>query len=132
MVKSRLLIDSDVMIEYLRGAAEAITFLESLERRPATSVICVAELIAGARNEEERDSIRQFLLAFDELPVDGQIARVGGAYRQAYIRSYNVGLADALIAATAKLHGLVLATFNAKHFPMLKDTDVVAPYQRGA
>lgn len=128
MAKPRLLLDIDVMIEYLRGADAAVNFLESLERRPATSVICVAELLAGARDREEIASIEQFLLAFDELTLDAEIARVGGEYRRAYIRSHNTGLADALIAATASHHGLVLVTFNVRHFPMLEK--VWVPYER--
>jgi predicted nucleic acid-binding protein len=128
MPEPRLLVDTDVMIEYLRGADQAVTFLETLERRPATSVLCVAELLAGARDEEESDVIRQFLMAFDELAVDAEIARMGGEYRRRYMKSHGTGLADALIAATVNHHHLTLATFNARHFPMLED--VLVPYQR--
>jgi predicted nucleic acid-binding protein len=128
MPEPHLLIDTDVMIEYLRGANKAVAFLESLERRPATSVLCVAELLAGARNAEERKAILRFLLAFDELAVDAEIARMGGDYRRTYMKSHNTGLADALIAATAVHHHLTLATFNARHFPMLED--MLVPYQR--
>jgi predicted nucleic acid-binding protein len=39
-----------------------------------------------------------------------------------------MGLADALIAATAKEIDAQLITFNTKHFPML--TDVIRPYER--
>lgn len=125
----KLLIDTDVLIEYLRGRAEAATFLESLESQPATSVICVAELISGARDEGEREAIERFLLAFELLAVDEAIARLGGAYRRQYRRTHGTGLADALIAATAARHHLTLATFNAKHYPMLEK--VLVPYPRG-
>ena len=128
MAKPRLLIDTDVMIEYLRGAEAAVAFLESLERRPATSVICVAELMAGVRDAQEETTLQQFLLAFELLPVDEEIARLGGQYRRTYMPSHNTGLADALIAATATQHGLRLATFNARHYPMFED--VLGPYPR--
>ncbi|MGC9399540.1 MAG: type II toxin-antitoxin system VapC family toxin [Anaerolineae bacterium] len=128
MPEPRLLVNTDVMIEYLRGADKVVAFLESLERRPATSVLCTAELLAGARDEEECNVIRQFLLAFDELAVDAEVARVGGEYRRIYMKSHNTGLADALIAATAAHHNLTLATFNVRHFPMLEN--VLVPYQR--
>lgn len=124
----QLLIDTDVMIEYLRGAAQAITFLESLERRPATSVICLAELFAGARNAQEQEAIEAFLQAFEILPVDTDIAQLGGHYRKTYLKSHGTGLADALIAATATNHNLTLATFNITHYPML---ETHLPYPRG-
>jgi len=123
----QLLIDTDVMIEYLRGSEQAIAFLESLERRPATSVICLAELLAGARNELERTSIEAFLQTFELLAVSSDIARLGGHYRQTYRKSHNTGLADALIAATATTHNLTLATFNVRHYPML---ETHSPYSR--
>lgn len=124
----QLLIDTDVMIEYLRGSEPAIVFLESLERRPATSVICVAEVLAGARDGAEQEAIECFLQTFDILPVDETIARLGGRYRKTYTKSHGTGLGDALIAATATSYNLHLATFNTRHYPML---DVFSPYPRG-
>jgi predicted nucleic acid-binding protein len=126
--QQKYMIDTDVLVEYLRGNQETVAYLESLERRPATSVICMAELIAGARDEDENDAIEQFLLAFDVLQVDMEIARIGGTYRKRYSKSHGTGLADALIAATAIISGLKLVTFNIKHFPMLDD--VLEPYKR--
>ena len=55
-----------------------------------------------------------------------QIARRAGAWVRVYGPSHSVGLADALIAATAEHHGLELATLNVKHFPMFKR--LKAPY----
>lgn len=128
MTESRqLLIDTDVMIEYLRGSEPAIVYLESLGRRPATSVICVAEVLAGVRDKAEQEAIECFLQTFEILPVDESIARLGGHYRKTYAKSHNTGLADALIAATATNDNLQLVTFNIKHYPMLK---AFSPYPR--
>lgn len=124
----QLLVDTDVMIEYLRGSEPAIVFLESLERCPATSVICVAEVLAGARDAVEQEAIDCFLQTFDVLPVNEAIARLGGCYRKTYAKSHHTGLADALIAATAASYNLHLATFNTRHYPMV---DAFSPYPRG-
>jgi predicted nucleic acid-binding protein len=56
------------------------------------------------------------------------LAVQGGLYRRDYGKSHNVGLADALIAATATQRRVPLVTLNRKHFPMLQD--VIVPYQR--
>ena len=56
------------------------------------------------------------------------IAAKGGLYRRDYIKSHNVGLADALIAATAKHLDATLLSLNKKHFPMLKS--VLVPYKK--
>lgn len=124
----RLLVDTDVLIEYLRGHERAIDYLEGLEADLSVSVVSVAELFAGVRGDEEEHGLQQFLLAFTVLPVTETVARTGGFYRREYRPSHGTGLADALIAATAAEHGFSLATFNWRYFPMI--SEIVTPYER--
>ena len=123
----RLLLDTDVLIEYLRGRGEAVEYLESLSSDLYLSVISVAELFAGARGDEEERSLTQFLLAFTVLPVTEKVARLGGLYRRDFRPSHDTGLADALIAATAIENGADLVTFNRRHFPMV--SRITVPYE---
>lgn len=124
----RLLIDTDVLIEYLRGRSEAVEYLEGLTSDLYLSVISVAELFAGIKGNEEANSLEQLLQAFVILPVTEKTARLGGLYRRKYRPSHGIGLADALIAATAEESGADLVTFNQRHFPML--SGVTVPYER--
>jgi predicted nucleic acid-binding protein len=127
-VTDRLLLDTDVAVEYLRGRPEAVAWLDSRKSELLLSVITLAELYAGLRGEEERREMEKFLLAFEIAPVTPEIARQGGRYRRDYRPSHGTSLADALIAATASGRDAVLVTFNTKHFPMLEDARV--PYPR--
>ncbi|MBM4294349.1 MAG: type II toxin-antitoxin system VapC family toxin [Deltaproteobacteria bacterium] len=61
------------------------------------------------------------------IPVDAEIAQKGGLYRRDYGPSHGVGLADALIAATAELHQARLVTLNPRHFPMV---EVAVPFTK--
>lgn len=115
-----VLIDTNVFVDYLREDPRAITFLNQLREKPSTSIICVAELFSGAASQREERQIRQFLANVNVLTATFEIAERGGAFARVYRGSHNVGLADALIAATAEHHGLPLATLNVKHFPMFK------------
>ena len=124
----RLLIDTDVLVEYLRGRSEAAEYLEGLTSDLYISVITVAELFAGVKGDEEQKSLKQLLLAFVILPVTEKTARLGGLYRRDYGRSHGTGLADALIAATAEENGSDLVTFNRCHFPMV--SRITVPYDR--
>jgi predicted nucleic acid-binding protein len=126
-VVERLLLDTDVLVEYLRGREEAVGYLEGLASDLYVSVISVAELFAGARGDEEERSLRQFLLAFDAVPVSEKVARTGGLYRRDYGPSHGTGLADALIAATTSESGAKLVSFNRRHFPMV---EITVPYER--
>ncbi len=123
-----LLIDTDVLIDYLRDKAEAVSYLESLSESLLISVITVAELYAGVRDGAERTKLDEFIRVFKIVPVDREISVRGGLYRRDYIKSHNVGLADALIAATAETHRARLVTLNGKHFPML--ANVIIPYRK--
>jgi predicted nucleic acid-binding protein len=123
-----LLIDTDVLIDYLRDYSAAVSYVEAQQERFLISVVTVAELYAGVREGEERARLEQFLRAFEIIPLDLRLAVQGGLYRRDYSKSHNVGLADALIAAAATQRQVPLVTLNRKHFPMLQD--VIVPYQK--
>ena len=122
-----LLIDTDVLVDYLRGRTEAAAYLEARTEPLLISAITVAELFAGVREGEEIRLLEQFLSAFGIVALSPEIAREGGLYRRDYGPSHGVRLADALIAATAALRPARLVTLNARHFPMLS---AEAPYQK--
>lgn len=122
------LIDSDVVIEYLRGRPAAVQFMERLEGKLLLSAITVAELFAGLKGDTEERALEQFLLAFEVLPIDEHVARVAGALRREYGTRHGTGLADALLAATAQARQATLVTFNIRHFPMLNA--LRTPYRR--
>lgn len=128
-MSDRLLFDTDILIDYLRGRSEAKEYLESLtEQAFLISSITVAELFAGIRNDKEKNQLEIFVSSFEILPITKEIAERGGLICNAFSRSHGTGLGDALIAATAEIHNASIVTFNKKHFPMLQD--VVTPFQK--
>ena len=121
-----LLLDTDIIIDYLRGRPEAITYIESLTEPLLVSTITIAELYSGVREGDERVALQAFVSAFEAVDVSPVIAVQGGLFRRDWGKSHKVGLADALIAATAEVRGATLITLNIKHFPMLPTAR--APY----
>ncbi|MHB1345574.1 MAG: PIN domain-containing protein, partial [Thermoleophilia bacterium] len=115
----RFLIDTDVIIEYLRGREQAVQFVESLEGHLCVSAITVAELYSGVKGSDEEAALERFLDAFDVVPLDRALARLGGLCRQSYQPGYGTGLADAIVAMSAKSAEAVLVTFNKRHYPMV-------------
>lgn len=121
------LLDTCVLIDYLRDREGAVQLIGRLAMRPSISVVTIAELCAGILNDRERDRIEALPALLDVRDVDFEIARLAGSYRLQYRCSHGVGMPDALIAATARVHGARLVTRNTRHFPMLDD--LLVPYQ---
>lgn len=115
-----VLLDTNIVIDHLRGRQAATSYVSSLRRPPALSVITVMEIYAGARNRDEERQIDRLVSGSKLLDVTADIARVAGQFIKHYERSHGLDDADALIAATAEHHALALATLNVKHFPMLR------------
>lgn len=128
MAGSPLLLDTDVLIDYLRGQPDAVAFLKKTRKSLRVSAATVAELYVGVRENGERQVLDRFLAVMDVVDVTPDIARQAGLWRRDYGRSHGTGLLDALIAASADLNGCTLATLNEKHFPMLEA--VLVPYRK--
>jgi predicted nucleic acid-binding protein len=112
------LIDTDVLIDFLRGNAQAVQCLLALDAGYASS-ITVAELYAGARSGKELPALQALIDELTVLPVTLAIAQAAGQMKAQFFPSHGTGLPDALIAATAQCHALPLLTLNVKHFPMM-------------
>jgi predicted nucleic acid-binding protein len=111
----------------IRDCDAAVVYLESLPEPLLVSAITVAELYSGVREGKERNILDQFMRAFDKIPIDNNIAIKAGLFRRQYGPSHGVGLADALVAATAEVYNAKVVTLNKSHFPMIK---TIVPYQK--
>ena len=98
----KLLFDTDVLIEYLRGKAEAKNYMDTKQDVIYISAITMAELYAGVREGEEYKKLEIFIETFEVINLNNKIAKIGGLFRNKYKLSHGTGLADALIAATAQ------------------------------
>ena len=139
MTTGRVVVDTDVAIDYLRGQPDAVAYVESLTD-PLLSAVTVAELFSGVRDGQERTELAEFVSAFEVVPVDAAIAEAGGLFRRDYGKSHGVGLPDAVIAAYLKSYGRYGIPFNAVYGPsapqgialseLLTPDDVLSALQR--
>ena len=123
-----ILLDTNVLIDYLRNRKEAIEYLENLSAVPRVSAVTIAELYAGVREGQERQILDELVNDFTVIEVTHDIAVKGGLFRRDYLRSHGLELADAIIAATAETENATLVTLNKKHFPMF--SNVIVPYRK--
>lgn len=122
------LIDTSVLIDYLRGRREAAELLER-ERADAplrASEVTRLEVLAGMRPPEE-EATRTLLSTLVWYPVDADVAEEAGALGRRWLPIHHtIDSADLAIAATAIRNNFRLRTRNVRHFPMF--ADLVSPY----
>lgn len=112
--------DTNVLILAMSGKEPYSSYLKTwiLEKRLVFSSIVVAEFLCGATSGEE-NVFNSLLKPFPVLSVDLVVAQMGAFYRRKYMKMHKkIGLPDCLIAATAKINNVRLATLNNKDYPM--------------
>jgi len=114
------LLDSDVIIWFLRGKEEIVNLIKSLakEKPIGCSPLSIIEIKLGMKKGEE-DATNLFFDTIKVWAVDKEIANEAANYILSYKKKGIIlDFADATIAATCKLKNLILLTYNADHYPM--------------
>lgn len=126
-----VIIDTDVLIEYLRGSPAAKDWLTTLDDEAfGIPGVVAMELLIGCRNQSELQQVQRFLNSFTiTWPEASEFEH---SYRLLLAHRLSIGLSipDALIAAMALSRGARLYTFNLKHFQIIPGLDVQQPYRR--
>ena len=122
-----MLVDTDVLIWYMRGHREARARLDSAAGF-SISAVTYMEAAQGMRSKAELRVFKRALSAWSTpiLPITERITHEAMSLVDRFSHGYGVRMADALIGATALAHGLPLHTANERHYrPMTGLTVVV-------
>ena len=115
------LLDTDIMIAFLRGYSPSVDLLTDLVEKGAKfsiSAVTVVEIETGIQNRE-REKTNEFLDVLEIHPLERKTAHWAGRFLREYRnKGISLGLADAIIGATAIIQNLTLLTYNACHYPM--------------
>ena len=117
-MQSDILLDTNVVIDFLRGNDLAVSLVRALAAPPAVSVVTMAEIFAGLKNRRDEAGAQAFFSDSVLLSIGPEVAQRSGVFARHYRVSHGLDIPDALIAATAEHHNLPLATLNVKNFPM--------------
>jgi tRNA(fMet)-specific endonuclease VapC len=129
----RLLLDTNVCIDVLRGRPEVVARLR--EHPPGNlyvSVITVFELIQGAGRAPEqfreivRRKVNTFLSPIVQVEFDGHCGTLAGEINAALLNAGTpVGVMDVFIAATALRKDVPLVTNNGRDFCKIAGLKVI-------
>ncbi len=117
-----MIIDTDVLIRYLRGSEKAYKIIDN-SNSFFISVVTYMELVQGMRNKKELNSLRKALHIWNAkiLYITEDISAKAMFFVEQHFLSHSMQLADALIGATAITYGSPLLTGNDKHYKVMKD-----------
>jgi len=120
-----MIIDTDVLIWYMRGDKKAYTLIEELTGF-SISVVTYIELVQGMRNKVELKELRKAIKSWNckIIQIDEEISSKAMFYVERHFLSNSLQLADALIATTALVNGFTILTGNDKHFKVIKELEI--------
>ena len=117
---AKVLLDTDVVIEIMRGNQVVIDNMKSLWRMGNVifcSPVTVAEIYHSLRPKEV-GKVEKFFRTAKCLPITKEVGEKAGKYLARYHKSHSVELGDALVAAVCFSNKTLLYTLNKKHYPM--------------
>jgi predicted nucleic acid-binding protein len=103
--------DTNILIDYLNGIDAAAQTLDSVDA-PLISRITWMEVLTGAEDDADKDTVRMFLNGFQIVELGKHIAETAVVLR----RERHLRLPDAIILACAVTEGCKLFTRNTRDF----------------
>lgn len=129
MAGNALFVDTDILIDYLKGVHPACALLDSSQFSLYYSSWTRKELLAKpGLSDRERQDIEELLERFRLVPVDDAVAEKYWILLKRY-ESQGLRQADAIIAATAWHVNLPLLTRNQKHFRFITEIELAPVYR---
>ena len=116
-----MILDTDVLIWFLRGNQKAIDFI--MEALPfSISIVTYMELVQGMHDKQELAKMKKAFaeMSVEIIPLSEGISLRASDYVEMYALSHSMEMADALIAGTCMERNEVLVTANDKHYRVVE------------
>jgi hypothetical protein len=133
------LLDTNVVSELRRPRPHGgllAWFNEISDRDLHLAAVTIGELQAGVEVTREQDAVKaaeleiwidQVAVTYNVVPMDARVSRI---WAKLMHRRSNTLIEDGMIAATALVHGLTVATRNVRDFKPFR-VPIVNPFERG-
>lgn len=123
------LIDSDVLIHFLKGEPDAVKTIKKLQKQPLyVSIISVGEIWEGlleTKNKKKLASFNELLKTLTVVNIDLTVIKKFASVRKLLRKKgMLINNFDLLIASTCLAHDLSLVTKNTSHFTRIPDLKI--------
>jgi predicted nucleic acid-binding protein len=111
-----IIVDTNVLIDYLNGNKEVASILVHPQNFAFISCITKAELQQGAASKVHLNKINRVIEPFPIVEIDFATSETFSSIFEKYFLSNRCSIPDMLIASTALRFDIELFTFNTKDF----------------
>ncbi|HKI36164.1 MAG TPA: type II toxin-antitoxin system VapC family toxin [Gemmataceae bacterium] len=123
-----MLLDSNIVIYAQKPQHADLRQLSAQNPVAVSAISCVEVLGYHQLTEEDREDFEAFFASTQILPISDAVLQQAVKLRQ----MKKMALGDAIIAATALVHGETLVTGNAKDFPWIAGLKLLNPFDKSS
>ena len=117
-----ILVDTDLIIDYLRGDEKSISFIENNEI--SITYLTKLELFAGCSNKSEIKILDENI-DFDILSINDKILEKSlKIYKNHHLKD-GIGIIDSIISATAIENNIDFCSKNFKHYKNIEKLKLI-------
>ncbi|MEQ9715939.1 MAG: type II toxin-antitoxin system VapC family toxin [Candidatus Asgardarchaeia archaeon] len=121
-----IVLDTDVLINFLRGDLATKDILFSINEPLATTVINAYELMRGAITIKKQKTIKEFIETINLLPLDKKATFIAtDIYLHLRKSGTIINELDILIAAITVANDGTLFTYNIRHFERIPQLNLL-------
>lgn len=124
-------VDTNILIDALRGYAPAVHFLQQSAKADTVSCsqVCEVELLLGAPSRALRRPVEKLLKDITIIsPTQDDFVQAVDLFRT-FSLSHGIEFFDCLVASTGLRLGLAVHTRNVKHLSVLPGLATTQPYK---
>ena len=120
MEESKILLDTSILINFQQDHPHTVSQIDIIKEKLFVPRIAANEFIFGSRNKIEKSQNKRFIIQFPIIEINEEISKLSYTLIDQHCLSTGIGLADALIAATAIHLQIPLWTVDHKHLSRIK------------
>jgi len=130
MDRTQLCLDTNVLIDYLKGREPGASAVEKAvkEYNCYVTATTVYELLFGVARAKKEIGEQALLGVMSVFPFDSGVAkRAAELHAELISRNQDIGIKDVFIAATCLEEEVPLLTANERHFSRVPELTVITP-----
>jgi len=112
----KYLLDTDILIDVLRGYPPSVEWLATLTETPAVVSVCVMELIQGCRSKADLKAVEQLIAPLEVwYPTESEMQQALREFAARFLKT-RLSVIDAIVGVVAQVRATPLCTFNTRHY----------------